>query len=246
MKQLIQSLAQRLLGFDRYLYLFSRFKVRTLGRDRIEGDVLALVEMMDDDAVVLDIGANIGIMTVHMARKVRRGHVHSFEPVPENFAVLERVVAHYGLTNVSCHRMALGDAEGTLEMVMPSHGKLRKQGLSHVVRGDEGEREEGTRYSVPQHRLDDLDLLAGVEVRGIKIDVENHEQFVFAGGRRLIQRCRPVVYTELGEGENRASCVRFFEELGYTPAVLEGSSVVPCDPLGHPKHNFFMLPEPSR
>lgn len=191
MKQLVQRLAQRVLGFDRYLYLFSRFKVATLGRDRIEGDVLHFVAMMPTDAVVLDIGANIGIMTVHLARRVGRGHVHAFEPVPENFAVLGRVVRHYGLTNVSCHQVALGDAEGTLEMVMPTEGEVRKQGLSRVVTGDSSDPTSGERYEVPQRRLDDLEFLAGADVAGIKVDVEDYEQFVFAGGRELIERCRP-------------------------------------------------------
>ena len=27
-------------------------------------------------------------------------------------------------------------------------------------------------------------------------------------------------------------------------AVLENGSVVPCDPMTHEKHNFFMLPGP--
>ncbi len=79
---------------------------------------------------------------------------------------------------------------------------------------------------------------------GIKIDVEDYEQFVFRGGRSLIERCRPVIYTELGKGENRRVCVDFFAELGYHAAVLENGSVVPCDPMTHEKHNFFMLPGP--
>ena len=244
MKQRIQRLLQRVLGFDRYLYLFSLFKVRTLRRDRIAGDVIHFVEVRPTDAVVLDIGANIGIMTVHLARRVSRGHVHAFEPVPENHAVLRRVVAHYGLTNVSCHQVALGDSEGTLEMVMPVESDVRMQGLSRVLTGGESDPDRGEHYEVPQRTLDTLDFLEGVRVAGIKIDVEDYEQFVFRGGRSLIERCRPVIYTELGKGENRRVCVDFFAELGYHAAVLENGSVVPCDPMTHEKHNFFMLPGP--
>lgn len=242
MERRIQHLLQRLLGFHRYLYLFSRFKAATLRYDRNERDVLRLVELMPRDGVVLDIGANIGIMTVHLARRVDRGHVHAFEPVPDNLAVLREIVRRGGLDNVTVHGIALGDSSDTLEMVMPLESSVRMQGLSRVLTGGPSDPDAGEHYRVPQRRLDDIEELAGVEVCGIKIDVEDFEQYVFAGGRSLIERCRPIVYTELGVGENRRVSVKFFEDLRYVVGVLDGDDLVAWDPEVHTKHNFFMFP----
>lgn len=242
MERRIQHLLQRMLGFHRYLYVFSRFKSATLRFDRNERDVLALVELMPRDGVVLDIGANIGIMTVHLARRVRSGAVHAFEPVPENLAVLLEVVQRRKLTNVTVHGIALGDSSEDLEMVMPVESSVRMQGLSRVLTGGERDPQSGERYVVPQRRLDDIRDLCDVEVAGIKIDVEDFEQFVFAGARGLIERCRPVVYTELGEGENRRVSMGFFEDLDYLVGVNDGGSLVAWDPHRHDKHNFFMVP----
>lgn len=257
MERLIQSVLQRLLGFERYLVWFSRVKIRTLRWDRNERDVLHFIEQMPRDAVVLDIGANIGIMTVPIARRVDRGHVHAFEPIPENFAVLRRNVEHFGLFNVTLHHTALGEEEGELRMVMPEEQNVRMQGLSHVVsvQGAEsvqgGESVQGAEagggrlYTVPQLRLDDVEALHGVPVAGIKIDVENFEQFVFRGGSGLLEKWKPLVYTELGENENRARCFELFEELGYTVGVLERGAIVPFEPARHDAHNFFMCPPGS-
>ena len=242
MERKIQHLLQRLLGFHRYLYVFSRFKAATLRFDRNERDVLRLVELMPRDGVVLDIGANIGIMTVHLARRVDHGHVHAFEPVPDNLAVLREIVRRRGLTNVTVHGIALGDSSDTLEMVMPLESSVRMQGLSRVLTGGVSDPESGEHYHVPQRRLDDIEELFGADVTGIKIDVEDFEQFVFAGGRSLIERCRPIVYTELGIGENRRVSMEFFTDLEYVVGVLDGDDLVAWDPDLHTKHNFFMFP----
>lgn len=242
MERKIQHLLQRLLGFHRYLYMFSRFKAATLRFDSNERDVLRLVELMPRDGVVLDIGANIGIMTVHLARRVDRGHVHAFEPVPDNLAVLREIVRRRGLANVTIHAVALGDSSDTLEMVMPLESSVRMQGLSRVLTGGESDPDSGEHYQVPQRRLDDMEELAGANVTGIKIDVEDFEQFVFAGGRSLIGRCRPIVYTELGVGENHRVSVEFFADLQYAVGVLDGDDLVAWDPEVHTKHNYFMFP----
>ncbi len=242
MERKIQHLLQRLLGFRRYLYVFSRFKAATLRFDHNEGDVLTFVALMPRDAVVLDIGANIGIMTVHLARRVDRGQVHAFEPVADNLVVLRKVVEHGGFSNVTVHPVALGAEEGTVEMVMPLEDSVRMQGLSRVVTGGPSDPSSGEHYEVPQRRLDDIEELESLDVAGIKIDVEDFEQYVFAGGRSLIERCRPIIYTELGLGENRGACLSFFESVGYSLGVLVGGRVVEWDPSTHDKHNFFVCP----
>lgn len=243
MERRIQHLLQRLLGFRRYLFWFSRFKAATLRFDHNERDVLHFVALMPRDSVVLDIGANVGIMTVHLARRVDRGHVHAFEPVADNLAVLERVIERAGLSNVTVHPVALGDSADTLEMVMPLEDSVRMQGLSRVITGGPSDPQVGEHYSVPQRRLDDLEDLVGAHVAGIKIDVEDFEQYVFAGGRDLIERCRPIIYTELGLGDNRGACVEFFAEVHYSVGVLEGDRVIEWDPAVHDQHNMFAYPD---
>jgi FkbM family methyltransferase len=243
MKRLVQSLLQRIFGFERYLFLFAWFKTKTLRWDPNERDVLQLISRMSEQSTVLDIGANIGIMTVLIAKRVRSGHVHAFEPIPENFRALTRLVAHFKLKNVTLHHMALGKSSGQLEMVMPEQQHVRMQGLSHVVQP--GQEVVGHRYTVPQERLDDLAVLKGVQVDGIKIDVEGFEQFVFAGGLELLRSCKPLVYAELVEPENRRFSCELFESLGYTVSVAQQDLIVPLDPSRHRSHNLFMIPPPS-
>ena len=240
MKKQIQAILQKMLGFERYLFWFSVFKVRTLQWDKKEGDLFGLVQLMPENGVVLDIGANLGFMTVILARKCKKGKVFSFEPIPENFATAEKIIHHFRLTNVKLLNIALGNEKGKLEMVMPQKNEVRMQGLSHVLRPDEAV-PEGRRYSVPVEKLDDIKELKAHKISGIKIDVEEFESFVFEGGLELLRRDRPVVYAELWDSKNREACFSIFNELKYKTMVRVDGKMVLYHPDQHKKQNFFFI-----
>jgi FkbM family methyltransferase len=241
MKKLLQSTLQSILGFRRYLFVFSLFKIRTLRWDRREGDFHHFLSLLKPDSRVLDIGANIGIMTALLARRCPKGMVHAIEPIPENFAALQRIVRHFKFRNVELHQFALGEESGELKMVMPEVQNVRMQGLSHAVHESITEYNEGTFYTVPQHRLDDLtDIVEGVNA--IKIDVENFEYFVFKGGEEMLRKFKPIIYCELWENENRDRCFQLLrDELGYEIKVLKDGNLVPFSPETHENQNFFFV-----
>lgn len=242
MKKFVQSLLQRLLGFRRYLVVFSWFKIKTLKRDKKEGDFFYFLNQLSPTDTVLDIGANIGIMTVHLAQRCSQGAVHAIEPIPENFVTLERICKIFKCDNAVLHHFALGDAEGELEMVMPEVQNVKMQGLSHAVHESITEFNEGHKYAVPQHRLDGLRNTFGT-VKGIKIDVENFEYFVFKGGESLLKEDRPLVYCELWDNDNRAKCFSLFTSLGYTIQVLDQGQLSLYEPENHTNQNFFFVPD---
>lgn len=239
MKKLIQSILQRSLGFERYLVWFAKFKIATFKKDKNEGDFFKFVEMMSADANVLDIGSNIGITTVHLARKVKK--VYSYEPVPPNFKTLENVVNSYNLKNVALFQLALGDENTMIEMVMPEVENVQMQGLSHVVHADLTEFNEGKRYKAPLKRLDDLDTFSNIKIDGIKLDVENFEYFALKGGEQLILRDKPVIYTELWENENRYKCFDLIKSWGYKIKVLQNGQLVNFQQNVHENQNFFFV-----
>jgi FkbM family methyltransferase len=72
--------------------------------------------MVREGDVVVDVGANVGWFTVLAAQLVgESGHVYAFEPVPENFAILEKNVRVNGFRNVTLVKKAVSNENGTLE-----------------------------------------------------------------------------------------------------------------------------------
>ncbi|KAE8159363.1 S-adenosyl-L-methionine-dependent methyltransferase [Aspergillus tamarii] len=57
---------------------------------------------------IVDVGANIGLFSLHMKEKYPDSKIIAFEPAPENFEALNRNLAHHMVSNVEAYPYALG------------------------------------------------------------------------------------------------------------------------------------------
>ncbi|MGC6434438.1 MAG: FkbM family methyltransferase [Crocinitomicaceae bacterium] len=238
MKNSIKYILQTFLGYSSYLYIFSIFKIFTLKFDTKERDFfhfLSLIKPGKGD--VLDLGANIGIMSYHLAKENSQIKIHAVEPVISNFKVLSKIKKRFNLTNVLLYQLALGTEVKKVEMVLPFDGKTKMQGLSHVIDDSITEWNQGDRFEVQMSTVDTL--FNTYQIQGIKLDVENFEYFVLKGGESLIKKNRPIIYTELWENENREKCFSFLEELGYSAFVIEKGNMLAYKDAKMPHQNFI-------
>lgn len=243
MKSFIKYVLHKLLGFRNYLFVFSVFKVWTLRWDKKENDFLFFLRMVPAGTVVLDIGANIGVMAVLLAKKIKGAQVVAFEPVPVNIDALKRVISFFKVKNVRVMECALGSEEGEVEMVMPVIDSVKMQGLSHVVHSSIPENNEGIKVKAPLRKLDNVAGLNGtMKISAIKIDVENFEYFVLEGGRNFIAKNRPIIYIELWENENRDKCFSLIKQLGYKVNIVKNEQLIEYDPNKHKTQNFIFTP----
>ena len=243
MKNTVKYILHKLLGFKNYLFIFSLYKILTLRKDKNEKDFFAFLHLIPANTAVLDIGANIGIMTVHLARTVKGSTIYSFEPMPHNISAFKRIIKYFNLENVILFEVALGNAEGEVEMVMPLISNVKMQGLSHVIHDTIPDNNVGERFQVPLRMLDNMiELLSSPKrISAIKIDVENFEFFVLDGAKQLIDKNRPVVYAELWENENREKCFELFKSLNYKTIVIVDKQAVEFDAGKHRTQNFIFI-----
>lgn len=132
-----------------------------VGEREVVADLLAALE---PDDVVWDVGANVGTHTCLAATMLPTGRVVSFEPHPDNAAVLSTNVEHNGFDHVSIQRVALGATEGEEALTITGRGSGYG---THSLVGSDG---VGS-IEVPVKRGDDLIAggLPGPTV--LKIDV---------------------------------------------------------------------------
>jgi len=142
------------------------------------------LKVLKPDAVVVDIGANIGYYTRIASKLVGAGgSVIAFEPMPAAYRVLQLNCAD--LANVILFPVALGDKQGEATFY------VRKKGDASSLWPDISSKKV-------QVQVDTLDnkLAKYPRIDFIKIDVEGFEPEVLAGAEKAIATHRPIVYFE--------------------------------------------------
>ena len=238
-KTKLKQLLQNILGFDNFLFLFSILTIRRLYMNKHEAEFVYFLSLLPEDGTLLDVGANIGIMTVPLAKQAPNGHVYSFEPMPQNITAIKRIIAWYKLKNVTLFETALGSQPGELQMILPIINNVKMQGLSHVV--GENDTDTGEFFTVPVKKLDDIpELQAAKKIAGIKIDVENFEFEVLTVAKNLLLKHKPMIYCELWDNEKRQLTINYLQnEIGYTVKVYDGKQLVPY--TNQNGINFFLV-----
>ncbi len=142
------------------------------------------------DAVVLDIGANIGNHSLAFSTQAQA--VYAFEPLPEVFSVLSQNIAQNDLTNVFANNLALSDTNDEDDIYMVLEGNV---GASSF---DKREAEHNVaKVKVSKRIGDELVAELGInKIDMIKIDVEAHEVFVLQGLKNSIEKFKPYIVME--------------------------------------------------
>lgn len=208
--------------------------------DRKEKDFFNFMKLIPKcEGIILDIGANIGVMTYHLSKRFNLNYIHAIEPVPSNVEVLKKIIKQQQLKNVSVHALALGTENSKVKMILPFEENVYFQGLSHVKHESITELNEGIEFEVEMKSLDGL--FPAKKIIAIKIDVENFEYFVLKGGENLLKKHQPVIYAELWNNENRQKCLNLLSGLNYKVFVFEKNKLLPYNSGLHEKQNFIFI-----
>lgn len=185
-----------------------------------------------EDAVVLDIGANIGIHAVSLADVVGpRGRVYAFEAQRIVFYMLAGNVALNSIENVICRHAAVGATPGRLPIPQFEYGSPLSFGS--VEFGAEQREPIGQQRGNDPRRVEHVEVvtvdgLGLPQIHLMKIDVEGMELEVLHGAAQSIRRDRPLIFVEYLKGDRKALA-------GWL--LKEGYRLFPY------RHNWLCLPQ---
>lgn len=164
--------------------------------------------LLQPGMVALDIGANLGIFSMAMAKAVgSAGKVYAYEPTSDTRARLERSKAANGADNLDVIGSALSDTEREGRIVFGASSELNRL----------GEGAEGQGEAVHLTSLDlEKQRLGWGEIDFIKMDAEGEELKIIAGGKSVFEAGAPVVMFEIkSETGVELGIGRAFEAIGY-------------------------------
>lgn len=159
---------------------------KSFADERYHDNYISVIEkFVDSHETAIDIGANIGMMTVPIARRFKK--VYAYEPTPSAFTALVKNTESFN--NVECNMLAVSDKEGTVNFHFRKG--INKSSVGCILER-EGKPSKNT-IKVDVIRLDDQNI---TDVSLIKIDVEGYEANVLNGARKTILKYKPLICLE--------------------------------------------------
>lgn len=223
---------------DNQLYYFGVFEPKT---------ILTIEKLVRSGDVAIDVGANIGYITMNLATAVgKTGKVIAFEPSSWAFDRLQQNVRLNEMHQVESHCVAVGDiAKKGVKLMLPC-----------------GYRLDGTDTAIQEvidiWTLDDYVTESGIKkLDFLKIDTDGMEAAIIRGARRTLERFHPKILFELGpgglknRGESSEDLLHSLSRLGYS--FFQPGSLQPFEHMekiikkleGTETVNVVALPEPE-
>ncbi len=187
-----------------------------------------LLSRLPQNGVFLDLGANIGAITIPLCKRRPDVKTLCVEAAPWIFNYLKQNIKGNGLEpTVSLFNFALFDEDKKILPFFSPKDKFGTGSLSSVFTDQA--------IDVETIQLDTLLANAGIQkVDLIKIDIEGYEYYAFKGGEKLLSAAdAPDIFFEfidwaedLAKGVEKGSAQRLLKQFGYQLYTIENNKTV--------------------
>lgn len=197
---LYQRIAEKLQYISPNFYKKRYFKtLNNLNKDNfsvrnVEPELVWIKEYLHKNAVILDIGANVGTFLYQLENSLDHGHIFAFEPNKKLYRRLKRL-----FPRMRVFPLALSNENTTAEFKVPIiNGKMiASRGTLNTDYKEKGEEKSYTE-KVKVIKLDDWAAIEHFNrLDFIKIDVEGNEMKTLLGAKKIIQQFSPTLMVEM-------------------------------------------------
>lgn len=157
----------------------------------------------------VDVGANIGLMSIFVAKNFPTSRVVSFEAHPVTKSILDDNIELNQIHNILVHPIALSNVAGNV--MIYDNWEVNRGGASIKFN-------TGTSSGIAV-KCAALDEFPELNPTIIKIDVEGAEWDVLQGAKEVIQRCKPILIIEISKSRDASdeteSIFQFIQGFGF-------------------------------
>jgi FkbM family methyltransferase len=139
-----------------------------------------------EELVIVDAGAHIGMTVIYFKMLFPKARIIAFEPVPENYELLQKNVEENQLENVEMYRAVVAPKSGMLRIQEPVGEGAWKSGAGIIPKGWKGIQ---TNKEIKVEARGIQEILQG-EIDIFKMDIEGMEYEIIRNAGPLIRNVK--------------------------------------------------------
>jgi len=178
--------------------------------------------------ILVDIGANIGLISAYILGKVPNVKIYAFEPGPRQAELLEFTIKNNLLSEkLFLNKVALSNIVGRQKFFTNTDCDQAKDGLVDTGRGEKKEPIEVTVTTLDKWWFDN----GKPKIDVLKIDTEGSELLVLEGAKKILEEVKPVIYFEMEPSNLKVypysslDIINFMQREGYNIETITGNKV---------------------
>lgn len=185
-----------------------------------ETEVSVFRHLIDENSNIIEVGSNIGMHAVPLAKTAHRGKLLCFEPQRIIFQQLCCNLALNNLTNVETYRLGVSDEKGECFIESSNYDEAWNYGSFSLNKGFSTEfafKGEVYKEKIEIVSLDDfppVQALPSLDL--LKIDAEGLDLNVLKGAAETIGRLQPAIFVEIQTHDMVEIC-DYLKSLDYIP-----------------------------
>ncbi|AZA79588.1 FkbM family methyltransferase [Chryseobacterium sp. G0186] len=208
----------------RYFKNLNNLNKNNFSERNVEPELVWIKEYLPKNAVILDIGANVGTFLYQLESKLDHEHIYAFEPNKKLYRRLKRL-----FPTMRVLPLALSDENMVAEFKVPIiNGKtIASRGTLNTSYKEKGEEKSYTE----KVKVIKLDEWAAIEhfnkLDFIKIDVEGNEIKTLLGAKETIKQFLPTLMVEMEQRHHQTPIWNEISEVkswGYEAKYLNRNS----------------------
>jgi FkbM family methyltransferase len=203
-----------------------------------KAELKAIHPFLTNDAVFIDIGANIGLYSLYASKLINeKGQIISFEPFSENFERLTKNVTLNGLSKIRLEKMAIGEKEGIINLYYDKREKnLGMVSTTPIETGIQEKVKVDSLDSYLKHKL-------FTKIDFIKIDIEGFEYSALLGMRDTLSTFSPSLLIEIlnedKSSTNMSNCDDLLKGLGYMKYFIDNDGGLSKNEINADRMNYI-------
>lgn len=142
-----------------------------------------------EDALIVDVGANVGLLTLLFSSHFSGGRVIAIEPDPKNLDFLYKNLKKNKIQNVEVKEFAASNSNGN-GVLFQSHGDSFVQPKDALTANLLS---ENSTVPISKMKLDSILQEVNGVISLLKVDVESHELDLFSGAQQTIERSDNII-----------------------------------------------------